>query len=62
MLDAKGRGGKTPFVIGAGGIRLKVDSALVAVCEDRLDAWRTLQELAGLVTPFSGDVEAKLRF
>jgi pyruvate-ferredoxin/flavodoxin oxidoreductase len=42
-------------------IQLKVAPALVTACEERLHAWRTLQELAGLVTPFTATVEAKLR-
>ncbi|MEN8220475.1 MAG: hypothetical protein ABFS56_29825 [Pseudomonadota bacterium] len=34
---------------------------MLAVCEERLEAWRTLQELAGIVTPFTAEVEAKLK-
>jgi len=63
-LDAKGRRGKTPFVTTVAGeetVRLGVEPALLAACEERLQAWRTLQELAGLVTPFTADVEAKIK-
>ena len=34
---------------------------MIAACEERIQAWRTLQELAGLVTPFTKAVEAKLK-
>jgi pyruvate-ferredoxin/flavodoxin oxidoreductase len=37
--------------------RLRVHPTLVAVCEARAQAWRMLQELAGLVTPFTARVE-----
>jgi pyruvate-ferredoxin/flavodoxin oxidoreductase len=60
-LDAKGRRGKTAFVTDAEQVRLRVEPTLLAVCEERLEAWRTLQELAGIVTPFTADVEAKLK-
>ena len=33
--------------------RLAVDPCLCRACAQRQDAWRTLQELAGLVTPFT---------
>lgn len=59
-LEAKARRGKTPFVTVVDE-RLRVEPELVAVCEERLQAWRTLQELAGLVTPFTAQVEAKLK-
>ncbi|MEK8021917.1 MAG: 4Fe-4S binding protein [Candidatus Parabeggiatoa sp.] len=42
-------------------VRLKVGPALMAACEERIEAWRTLQELAGLVTPFTKAVEAQLK-
>ncbi|HEW97179.1 MAG: pyruvate ferredoxin oxidoreductase [Candidatus Parabeggiatoa sp. nov. 3] len=42
-------------------VRLKVEPAMIAACEERIQAWRTLQELAGLVTPFTKAVEAKLK-
>jgi pyruvate-ferredoxin/flavodoxin oxidoreductase len=64
-LDTRARQKKTPFVsvIGEEGepVRLKVGSALVAACEERFQAWRTLQELAGVVTPFTAAVENKLK-
>ncbi len=59
-LDAKARQKKTPFVT-VGDKRLHVKQKMVGMCEKQLDAWRTLQELAGLITPFTTDVEAKLK-
>lgn len=59
-LDDSGRGAKTPFVSrgqNGGRARFAIDPALVRVCTERLDAWRTLQELAGLVTPFTATVK-----
>lgn len=51
---------KTPFVErGSNGgepQRLRVDDRLVSVCDERQQAWRMLQELAGLVTPFTDRV------
>ncbi|MCB1904600.1 MAG: hypothetical protein KDI18_11035, partial [Gammaproteobacteria bacterium] len=37
--------------------RQRVKEPLVQVCEERLQAWRTLQEVAGLVTPFTQRIE-----
>ncbi len=48
--------GKTPFVE-IEGVRLRPDQALLAVSRERLQSWRTLQELAGLVTPFRASIE-----
>ena len=59
-LDDSARGAKTPFVSrgqNGGRARFAVDPALVRVCTERLQAWRTLQELAGLVTPFTATVK-----
>ena len=69
-LEAIARRGKTPFVSvpaknnkneESETIRLRVAPALITATEERLQAWRTLQELAGLVTPFTADVEARLK-
>jgi pyruvate-ferredoxin/flavodoxin oxidoreductase len=64
-LDHAARAGKTPFVRGRGAdgsaIRLEVGRDLVLVCAERLRAWRVLQELAGLVTPFTAQVEQAAR-
>jgi pyruvate-ferredoxin/flavodoxin oxidoreductase len=51
------RSNKTPYVDSETGTRLKVLPALVAVAEDRLHSWRTLQELAGVVTPFTAHIQ-----
>ncbi len=64
-LDASTRGLKTPFVEAPGAdgtpLRFQVDGLLVKACEERLQGWRALQELAGLVTPFTARVEARAR-
>jgi pyruvate-ferredoxin/flavodoxin oxidoreductase len=56
-LPARERRGRTPYVEqatnGEQARRLRVDDRLVRVCAQRQQAWRMLQELAGLVTPFT---------
>ena len=64
QLDIKTRQRKTPFVTMGEKLtekRLQVKPALIAVCDERQQSWRTLQELAGLVTPFTADVKRKLQ-
>ena len=60
-LSDKARRKKTPFVEQATNgytvRRLAVDERLVRASEERLHAWRTLQELAGLITPFTARVQ-----
>ncbi len=59
-LETSAQDGKTPFVSrGQNGERTRfaVDPALVTVCAERQQAWRTLQELGGLVTPFTARVK-----
>ncbi|MGB5833493.1 MAG: hypothetical protein WBG92_16060, partial [Thiohalocapsa sp.] len=60
-LSALERGKCTPFVEqttdGSDPARLVVDQALVRVCAERRQAWRVLQELAGLVTPFTALIQ-----
>ncbi len=67
-LEVAKRSATTPFVTppnGTESIRYRVDSALVAAAKERLEAWQSLQELAGIVTPFTAkveqNVEARLR-
>ena len=43
------------------GRRCRVSPALAAAVERRQRIWRTLQELAGVVTPFTARVEAEIR-
>ncbi|MBD3334909.1 MAG: hypothetical protein GF355_05285, partial [Candidatus Eisenbacteria bacterium] len=46
--------GKTPFITRDGSDeRLRVSSAMASYAAERLRAWRTLQELAGVTTPFT---------
>lgn len=56
-LEPAQRSGKPPY-IEVDESRYMVDPALAAVVEKLGHAWRTLQELAGLVTPFTSQVEA----
>jgi len=59
-LPERERRGRTPYIshISQGQphgdpVRYRVAPALVEVCRERRDAWRLLQELSGLVTPFT---------
>ncbi len=57
------RHGRTPFVVDARGeapVRLGISPVLAAVTEERLRTWRTLQELAGVVTPFTARVREQV--
>ncbi len=64
-LEADKRDGKTPFIALIDGEgkehRYAVEAAMAAMVEDRGHAWRTLQELAGLVTPFTARIEQEAR-
>lgn len=64
-LEARDQSGKTPFVQAADiedePLRHRVDAALTEVAKERLHGWRTLQELAGRVTPFTHQVETMAR-
>jgi len=64
LLDAKGRKGKTPFV--ATGVddeeqQYSISPALLEIADQRLQAWQTLQELAGIVTPFTDRLDQEIR-
>lgn len=62
-LDATKRQGKTPFIIHHDELgnehRRAVDTELAKLVARQHHAWRTLQEIAGLVTPFTARVEAE---
>ncbi len=64
-MDPKGRKGKTPFVAVAGEedtqARYRVSTGVVEMVAEQSHVWRTLQELAGLVTPFTARVEQEAR-
>ena len=60
QLDAKGRKGKTPFVTNQEE-RYAVSPALSDMSAQCLANWQILQELAGLVTPFTEQVEQEIR-
>jgi pyruvate-ferredoxin/flavodoxin oxidoreductase len=64
QLDDKGRKNKTPYVTSGEGDeeqRLAVSEPVADVTDGCLANWRTLQELAGVVTPFTAAVEAEIR-
>ena len=64
QLDAKGRKGKTPYVATGTGEeeqRYAVSQALADTAAQCLANWRTLQELAGIVTPFTERLEQEIR-
>jgi pyruvate-ferredoxin/flavodoxin oxidoreductase len=63
LLDPKSRSGKTPYVVAPGEDeqRMAVSRALARSASERLAAWQTLQELAGIVTPFTERLEQEIR-
>ena len=64
QLDAKGRKGKTPCVATGDGEeeqRFAVSQALADTAVQCLANWQTLQELAGIVTPFTERLEQEIR-
>jgi len=64
LADARGRKGKTPYVVASDGddeVRYAVAPAMADVAAHCLQAWQTLQELAGAVTPFTARVEQEIR-
>jgi pyruvate-ferredoxin/flavodoxin oxidoreductase len=63
-LDEKGRSNKTPYIAQSDGENeeyFAVAPALAGVAEACLANWRTLQEIAGVVTPFTARVEEEIR-
>ena len=68
QLDAKGRKGKTPYVAlddgdgdGEEEHRFAVSEAIADAADQCLANWQTLQELAGIVTPFTQRLEQEIR-
>ena len=64
QLDDTARDKKTPYISVANGEeerRLSVSQSLADVAAGCLANWQTLQELAGVVTPFTARVEADIR-
>ncbi len=61
-LPQHSRHGRTPFVFDRSEppARRAVSPVLIAVAEERLRTWRTLQELAGVVTPFTAQVRSEV--
>ncbi|MCW8826167.1 MAG: 4Fe-4S binding protein, partial [Gammaproteobacteria bacterium] len=58
QLDSAARAKKSATVE-IDGEKLFVEAEMVAVADQCTDRWRTLQELAGVVTPFTEEVRAK---
>ncbi|MEE8343839.1 MAG: 4Fe-4S binding protein [Woeseiaceae bacterium] len=64
QLDANGRAGKTPTVAVGNGdeeLRYSMAPAMANMADQCLQSWRTLQELAGIVTPFTERLEQEIR-
>ncbi len=64
QLDAKNRDRKTPFVAVGDGEeeqRYSMAAAMADMADQCLQSWQTLQELAGIVTPFTERVEQEIR-
>ncbi len=59
-LDARGRARKTPFV-SRGEQRYSVSAPVIDMAAQCLETWQTLQELAGIVTPFTAQLEQDIR-
>ena len=63
-LNERGRKGKSAFITiesGEDKIQLDVDEQLINATEATTNAWQVLQELAGVVTPFTEAVEERIR-
>ncbi len=60
QLDARGRMRKTPYV-SSGELRYSVASPMTDMALQCLETWQTLQELAGVVTPFTDRLEQDIR-
>ncbi len=56
-LPQETRSGKMPFITDGDTTRYQVKAPLAKICETHLHSWRTLQEIAGLVTPFTKRIE-----
>ena len=57
--DAAARAGKQPTLEGPDG-PVAVSRELATACVERLETWRTLQELAGIRSPFAAAVRAEV--
>jgi pyruvate-ferredoxin/flavodoxin oxidoreductase len=63
-LDARGRKGKTPYIVSGDEEdeqRFAVSQTLADTADQCLANWQTLQELAGIVTPFTERLEQDIR-
>ena len=65
QLDEKGRHNKTPYIAAGDGDeeqRFAVSVSVADVAAGCLANWRTLQELAGRVTPFTAQITGLGKF
>ena len=63
-LESNQRSGKAPFVVSGDGDeaqQLAVKPGLLAMTEQCIATWQTLQEIAGIVTPFTARLEKDIR-
>ena len=60
QLDEKQKTRKTPYVA-SGKRRYSMTPAMIRMAEQSLETWQTLQELAGVVTPFTEMLEQEIR-
>ena len=64
QLDTRNRASKTPFVAAGDddpAQRYSMTPALIDMAEQSMQSWQTLQELAGIVTPFTEQLEQEIR-
>ncbi len=62
LLEPKSRKGKTPFVVAEDdGQRFSVSPAMATGAAECMANWQTLQELAGIVTPFTEQLDRDIR-
>ena len=64
QLETRNRSGKTPYVAAGDGEdeqRYSMTPAMLRACDSCLENWQTLQELAGVVTPFTTKLEVEIR-
>ena len=64
LLDTAARRNKTPFLASGDGEdeqRFGISTALLSAANECLERWQTLQELGGIVTPFTERLEAEIR-
>ena len=59
-MDSSTRTGSVPTLVDGNGVTYAVDVAMAGSCENLLNNWTTLQEVAGVVTPFTETVRQQI--